>query len=227
VAFALAAGLFSGLVQARPVAVVPPEGVVSGPAHVVDGDTIDIGGTRIRLEGIDAPEAGQTCQTALGETWACGTAATRLMVDLTRDVSVDCYSRGLDKYGRLLGICFARGVDINAEMVRQGYAWAFVKYSTHYVAEEAAAHTALRGIWQGPALPAWEYRAQKWASASTQPSAPAGCVIKGNVSRTGLVYHMPWSPWYDKVAMRDDKGTRWFCTEADALKAGWRPALMR
>ncbi len=227
VAFALAAGLVSSSIEARTAAVAPPGGMLSGPAHVVDGDTIDIAGTRIRLEGIDAPEASQTCQTASGETWSCGTAATRLMVSLTRDQSVDCHSRGLDKYGRLLGICFVGAIDINAEMVRQGYAWAFVKYSQHYVTEEAVAHAALRGVWQGPAVPAWDYRAQKWASASTQAAVPSGCVIKGNVSRTGLVYHMPWSPWYDKVAMRDDKGTRWFCSEIDALAAGWRPAAMR
>jgi endonuclease YncB( thermonuclease family) len=215
----------AGASTARTAAAIPPDGVVSGPARVIDGDTIDIAGTRVRLEGIDAPEAGQTCQTARGETWDCGNAATRVMVGLTQGRSVDCFSRGLDKYGRLLGICFVDGADINAVMVKRGYAWAFVRYSRHYVAEEADARAARAGVWQGPAIPAWEYRAQRWTAVAEV--APQGCAIKGNVSRTGLVYHMPWSPWYDKVAMAADKGKRWFCSEADALAAGWRPAMMR
>ena len=218
--------------QARPPAVIPPDGIVSGPARVIDGDTIDIAGTRIRLEGIDAPEAGQTCETARGESWECGTQATRAMVDLTQGRTVLCRAQGLDKYGRLLATCFVdapASMDINAEMVRRGYAWAFVRYSRVYVAQEAAARSEGAGIWQGPAQPAWDYRAQQWAAAASTAvsSAPQGCAIKGNVSRAGFVYHMPWSPWYDKVSMALDKGKRWFCSEAEALAAGWRPAMMR
>ena len=212
-------------VGARPVALIPPDGVVSGPARIIDGDTIDIAGTRIRLEGIDAPEAGQTCQTLDGADWDCGTAATRLMVALTEHKRVECRSGGLDKYGRMLGTCFVDGHDINAEMVRQGLAWAFVRYSKVYVRDETQAHAARLGIWQGYAMPAWEYRAQAWAAAV--PEAPTQCAIKGNVSRGGHIYHMPWSPWYRQVTMREDKGTRWFCSEAEAQAAGWRPAYTR
>ena len=225
VALALTLAVLSGPVSGRPVPVVPADGVVRGPARIIDGDTIDIAGTRIRLEGIDAPEVGQTCQNARGETWDCGNAATREMVGMTKERQVDCQSSGLDKYGRLLGICFVDGVDINAQMVRRGYAWAFVRYSKRYVAEEAIAKTAALGIWQGPAVPAWEYRAQRWTTVAV--NAPQGCAIKGNVSRGGLIYHMPWSPWYEKVAMRPERGTRWFCSESEATAAGWRPAMTR
>jgi endonuclease YncB( thermonuclease family) len=211
--------------SARSTAVVPPEGIVSGPARVVDGDTIEIAGTRIRLEGIDAPEAGQTCQDAKSVTWACGRAATREMVEMTRDRSVDCHSRGLDKYGRMLAICYVGDVDLNAEMVKRGLAWAFIKYSRHYVVQEATARQVGIGIWQGSAVPAWEYRAQRWVVVAE--AAPEGCAIKGNVSSAGLIYHMPWSSWYDKVSMDAKSGKRWFCTEAEALAAGWRPAYTR
>jgi len=238
VAIALAAGLIPLAgdrlmppLLAREVPHIPPDGIVRGPARVIDGDTIDISGTRIRLEGIDAPEAGQTCSTARGEPWDCGTEATRFMADMTRNRDVECRSKGLDKYGRVLATCFVAGHDINAAMVRFGLAWAFVRYSQAYIAEEAAARTAKTGIWQGPAQPAWDYRAARWTTAvATVPaaqSAPQGCAIKGNVSHAGLVYHMPWSPWYDKVAMNTDKGKRWFCTEAEAQAAGWRPAMLR
>ena len=70
-------------------------------------------------------------------------------------------------------------------------------------------------------MPAWEYRAQRWTAA--EPQAPHGCAIKGNVTRNGRIYHMPWSPWYAQIRIEPDKGKRWFCTEAEALAAGWRP----
>jgi endonuclease YncB( thermonuclease family) len=232
VAFALAGGLSLGTgflsgtpSLARAVAAIPPGGVLSGQARVVDGDTIDIRGTRIRLEGIDAPEAGQTCTSSKGAPWDCGNAATRALVALIAGRDIDCHERGLDKYGRLLAICFAGAADLNGEMVRQGYAWAFVKYSRSYVAEEASARAALAGVWQGPAMPPWEYRRQNWSTAAS--GAPEGCAIKGNISRGGLIYHMPWSPWYHQVQMSDAKGTRWFCSESEAQAAGWRPALTR
>lgn len=193
--------------------------------RVIDGDTIEIAGNRVRLEGIDAPETGQMCETARGEMWDCGNAATRVLVSLTQQRRVECKAQALDKYGRVLAICFAGGLNVNAEMVKRGFAWAFVKYSKLYVAEEAVARQMKAGIWQGAAVPAWDHRAGRWAGAASQ--APQGCAIKGNVSRSGLIYHMPWSPWYQRVAMAPERGTRWFCTEAEAMAAGWRPAMMR
>jgi endonuclease YncB( thermonuclease family) len=224
----LAIAVLTGLVSlatpgiGRSIAVIPPDGRISGPARIVDGDTIDIVGTRIRLEGIDAPEAGQTCQTATSTAWNCGAAATKVLHAMTAQRDVTCVSRGLDKYGRLLGVCFVDGVDINAQMVARGFAWAFVKYSRSYVAQEATAQAAGLGIWQGPAQTAWDYRRQRWEQVAV--ASPEGCAIKGNVSRSGLIYHMPWSPWYDRVSMSPTKGARWFCSEDDAKAAGWRPA---
>jgi hypothetical protein len=130
---------------------------------------------------------------------------------------------GRDKYGRILGVCSVGESDINAEMVRRGYAWAFVKYSRSYVAEEAEAREARAGSWQGDAEPAWIFRANRWESAGED--APDGCAIKGNVSRNGRIYHMPWSPWYGRVKVDLDRGERWFCSEDEARQAGWRPAV--
>ena len=113
-------------------------------------------------------------------------------------------ARGLDKYGRTLGACLLGRQDVNAWMVRQGYAWAFVKYSTSYVREEAQARAEHVGIWQGEATPPWDYREQRWARA--EPQAPQGCAIKGNVTAHGKIYHMPWSPWYAQIKMDLDKG---------------------
>jgi endonuclease YncB( thermonuclease family) len=201
------------------------QSAVAGPARIVDGDTIVVGGVRVRLEGIDAPEAGQTCTRPGTGAWPCGTAATTALARLIGSNEVSCRSHGLDKYGRMLGVCFLGRQDINAWMVREGHAWAFVRYSKSYVGEEAEARARHVGIWQGEAMPAWEYRARRWAKA--EPHAPQGCAIKGNVTQHGKIYHMPWSPWYAQIKMAPEKGRRWFCTEAEAVAAGWRPVNLR
>ena len=195
---------------------------VRGVAQVIDGDTLLIGDTRVRLEGIDAPESSQTCSRRWIGHWNCGRAAARELARLTAGRTVECRHHGIDKYGRMLGICYADGQDLNELMVRRGFAWAFVKYSQIYVTAEAEARAAKVGIWQGEAEPAWDYRTRRWAGAEDE--APKGCAIKGNVSRNGHIYHVPWSAWYDKVKIEPARGERWFCTEAEAVAAGWRPA---
>ena len=194
---------------------------VTGVADVTDGDTVVISGIRIRLEGIDAPEAGQTCGTRTGGSWPCGAAAATALRRQIEGKTVRCDPHGIDKYGRMLGVCFLGDVDVNAWMVRRGHAWAFVKYSASYAKEEQQARAEKAGIWQGEAVPAWDYRAERWAG--VEEKAPNGCAIKGNVTANGKIYHMPWSPWYAQIKMDPARGRRWFCTEAEALAAGWRP----
>ena len=125
----------------------------AGPATIVDGDTLEIGGERVRLEGIDAPETAQTCRRADGREWPCCRRATGLLAAMAAGQEVACDSRGTDKYGRRLAICFMDGHDINAAMVKSGMAWAFVRYSNIYLAEEGDARQARAGVWQGPAEP--------------------------------------------------------------------------
>ena len=222
VAFALVLGHTFQVQSKSYPAPVPINQDFGGLTRVIDGDTIHVGDTRIRLEGIDAPESAQTCKRANGETWACGTEATHAMRLMVEGRQVTCRNHGLDLYGRTLATCFADGRDIQAELVKLGLAWAYVKYSKAYVAEEAAARTAKLGIWQGEAMPAWEFRAQVWTASAEQ--APAGCPIKGNVTASGHIYHMPWSPWYNKVRIEGHPEKRWFCSETEAIAAGWRPA---
>ncbi len=221
VACALAAGvLHVSLVWGA----TPPrtaEKAVSGNARVIDGDTIEVEGTRIRLEGIDAPETGQRCARRMLGNWACGAAATEALSRLVEGKRVECTPRGVDKYNRMLGVCFVDGRDVNAWMVRKGLAWAFVRYSQAYVAEERAARAEHIGIWQADTETAWDYRAKRWTA--VEDKSPEGCAIKGNVTRNGRIYHMPWSPWYGRIQMHAEKGKRWFCTEAEAIAAGWRP----
>ena len=82
-------------------------------------------------------------------------------------------------------------------------------------------------MWSGTFVPPWEWRHGARATdarPSGQPAGPDGCPIKGNVNRKGeRIYHLPGSRDYGKVVLSPAKGERWFCTEAEAAKAGWRP----
>jgi endonuclease YncB( thermonuclease family) len=198
--------------------------IITGLGRVVDGDTLDVGHTRVRLEGIDAPEIAQTCQTAMGETWPCGALAASMLRKLAEHQDLACDRKGTDRYHRVLATCFADGIDIDEAMVRAGFAWAYVRYSTAYVLVELEARKEKIGVWQGPAVAPWDFRHNEWQVAQASTNAPEGCAIKGNVSSRGRIYHMPWDPWYDGVRMDAGKGKRWFCSEDDAIAAGWRRA---
>jgi endonuclease YncB( thermonuclease family) len=225
VASALAGGLaFFGLATAMLLLPAERSMARAGQATVIDGDTLELAGRRVRLEGIDAPETAQSCPRPVLGSWACGKAAARQLARLLDGKRLHCDEHGTDSYGRMLGVCFADGLDVNAQMVRSGYAWAFVKYSDSYVREEADARARNAGIWQAKAEPAWEYRAKRWQGA--EQTAPKGCAIKGNISANGRIYHMPWSAWYARVRINERDGERWFCSEAEALAAGWRPVML-
>jgi len=191
--------------------------------RVIDGDTLDLDGVRYRLHGIDAPEAGQLCKAPDGSEWACGQAALRKMEDLVSGHDVSCTPHEKDMYGRWIATCVADGVDINGEMVKSGLAWAFRRYSVDYVAAEEVAHAGHVGVWQADTQTPWDFRANKWSGASTAGSTN-GCPIKGNInSKHEKIYHAPWSKDYAKTKIDTRKGERWFCTEGEAVAAGWRP----
>jgi endonuclease YncB( thermonuclease family) len=115
-----------------------------GRAMIADGDTIELAGQRIRLEGIDAPEYNQTCQRKSGP-FNCGREARRKLAALAGNGPVRCTGWQEDKYGRLLGSCMAGKTDLNREMVASGWAVSYGRYA----AEEASARKAGIGLWQG------------------------------------------------------------------------------
>lgn len=187
---------------------------------IVDGDTFDLDETRIRLNGIDAPEVGQKCRDASGAQWDCGRAATDALFDLTQGREISCEFLESDQYDRKIANCAADGVDIGSSMIERGLAWAYTTYSDRYVGGELSSKAKKIGIWQGDAQPPWEHRAARWSVAAQD--APEGCPIKGNISSNGKIYHVPWSPWYSRTRVSVEKGERWFCDEAEATAAGWR-----
>lgn len=213
---------FAAILIACPVIADEPARII-GTAKVVDGDTIDIGVVRVRLHGIDAPEAAQTCQDAFGAEWQCGIAAAYRLAELVDGRPIECLALDRDQYGRVIGRCFVDGADQNAIMVEEGLAWAYRHFSDDYVGLEQTAQAQVLGIWQGPAQAPWDYRANRWERAVA--ASPNGCPIKGNINSSGeRIYHTPWSPWYDRTSIDESRGQRWFCDENEAVEAGWRAA---
>jgi endonuclease YncB( thermonuclease family) len=122
--------------------VVGPRPEIAERAQVIDGDSLKVARTEIRLYGVDAPEHRQICERA-GQPWACGVAARSALEGIIAGRAVTCRLREEDRYGRSVAICFAGGVDIGAAMVRAGHAVAFGAYE----ADERDARDARRGLW--------------------------------------------------------------------------------
>ena len=198
---------------------------LSGRARVVDGDTLEVSGKRIRLHGVDAPESRQSC-VAGDRRWECGERATRALAGRIGGRTVSCEERDRDRYGRIVAVCSNAGEDVNAWMVSQGLALAYRRYSRDYVGKEADARAARRGIWRGDFVAPRDWR-RGVRLAGTRPApksaAGAGCRIKGNIGRDGSrIYHVPGGQSYERTRIDTSRGERWFCTEAEARAAGWR-----
>lgn len=201
---------------------------IEGRATVVDGDTLAIEGTkpRIRMYGIDAPESSQTCDDASGKRYLCGGRAAQYLADLIgRSGRVTCFEEDRDRYGRIVAECATPGnVVLNAEMVKAGWAIEYKQYSDgRYDQEEAAAKAAKRGIWAGKFIEpsAWRNQGQRLESERVAEGQPKGCGIKGNISPGGRIYHMPGQQNYARTKIDEETGERWFCSEDEAVKAGW------
>ena len=121
---------------------------ITWAATVIDGDTLEIRGTRIRLHGIDAPESGQLCKRN-GKDYRCGQPAAAALDDLITRRSVRCEERDVDQYGRTVAECFVASLSLNDELVKRGWAVAYREYSEAHVTAEKAARAAKRGIWSG------------------------------------------------------------------------------
>lgn len=126
-----------------------------GRLRVIDGDSVRLGDTEIRLAGLDAPELRQTCERE-GQNWDCGQAARSFLAAHIGRKDASCKSQGLDRYGRTLAVCSLAGQDINAVMVREGMAVSYGGYQT----EEAEARRAKRGVWAGQFMTPQDWRRQ-------------------------------------------------------------------
>jgi endonuclease YncB( thermonuclease family) len=130
-----------------------------GRATVVDGDTLEMAGQRLRLVGVDAPESSQICTDASDQPYRCGAHAANRLAELLEPATVRCQVDGRDAYGRGVALCWLGDRSINAWLVEEGLAWAYLEYGgSAYAAHENAARQARRGVWQGSFVFAWKYR---------------------------------------------------------------------
>lgn len=130
----------------------------TGFARVVDGDTIWIGKTKIRLWGYDSPEQKQTC-TIKGKLWNCGKAATEHLKLFIGDNPVTCFQKDKDRYGRIVAKCAVGTLDIGAEMVEVGLAIPYWKYSgKYYIQSYKEARGLGRGMHAGTFGEPWVWR---------------------------------------------------------------------
>ena len=158
----LLSSLCLALALAAGPAGAPARAEVTGPPRIIDGDTLEIQGTVIRLTGIDAPELGQSCR--IGErAYDCGRIARTALLDLTAGVTVSCELAPASPEdnaadGRI-GRCHADGYDLSEGMAYTGWALALRRVSERYVAFEERARAARRGLWKGRFVAPWDWRA--------------------------------------------------------------------
>jgi endonuclease YncB( thermonuclease family) len=156
-AFAFCLGLLGSVAAVHGADIV-------GQASVIDGDTIEIHGQRIRLWGIDAPESDQLCRNEDSDLYQCGRVAATALAALIYAIPrpVTCASTGLDQYGRTVAVCSLGqpGPDIGQWLVANGHALDWPLYSKgKYERYQGEAQKAGRGIWTGSFIEPWEYRA--------------------------------------------------------------------
>jgi len=184
---------------------------------VSDGDTftllaVDKQQVRIRLAEIDAPESGQPY----------GNKSKQALSGLIFGKNIRVDVQTTDRYGRTVGRPYVDDLDICAEMVRMGAAWAYRDYlkDKDLLTLESDAKANRRGLWglsEAQNMPPWEWRR------SGDGNQSGNCQIKGNINSKGdRIYHVPGSSSYGASQINEAKGERWFCSEAEARSAGWR-----
>lgn len=196
---------------------------ITGTARVLDGDTLDLSGVRIRLFGVDAPESAQTCTRPDGASWACGTEARQALERKLANQPLRCDKRDIDNYGRIVAVCSLGNEDINSWLAANGWVVAYRQFSLDYTDEEAAAKGARMNLWNGSFQPPEEFRRAQGNNRSATTSTEANCKIKGNISTSGdRIYHVPGGEFYEQTMISAAQGERMFCSEQEAKSAGWR-----
>jgi endonuclease YncB( thermonuclease family) len=154
----LVAFVATGVISLSPVSDRGGSAALTGRASIIDGDTLDIQGRRVRLFGIDAPESAQTCVDGRGQSYRCGQRATQALWGKIGGRTVECEGRDVDRYGRTVAVCRVGAEDINAAMVREGWAVAYLQFSRSYLWAELQARASGRGLWSGDFLRPADWR---------------------------------------------------------------------
>lgn len=96
-----------------------------------------------------------------GQPWQCGQTAANMLADKIGNQTVTCTTKDKDRYGRIVAVCFAGGVDLNGWIVSEGMAVAYRKYSQDYIGQEATAKKANKGLWGSQFEMPWDWRHER------------------------------------------------------------------
>jgi len=227
----------------RPVAVTHPGSEAEPPlsrgelneeyykvAKVVDGDTIDIimnGQTeRLRLIGINTPETVDPRKPVECFGREASDNAKKLLSGQEVRVEADASQEDRDKYGRLLRYVWRRdGLFYNLEAIKDGFAYEYTyqipyQYQEDFKAAQKNAEENKLGLWADGAC-----GEKNINSTNVSSSTKSSCVIKGNIGADNIkIYHLPECSYYKQTVVDESKGEKWFCSEAEAIAAGWRKA---
>ena len=131
--------------------------VKSDELKIIDGDTIHLNGEKIRFSGIDTPEIKQTC-TKNSEIIKCGILAKELLIQIIANKKINCIREGKDRYKRTLAECFVNDLSLSSYLVKNGYAFAYRKYSKKFIADEDFARLNKLGMWSMKFEYPWDWR---------------------------------------------------------------------
>ena len=206
-------------------------------SRVIDGDTIELeNGEKVRYIGIDTPETLDPRKPVQCFGKDASNKNKELVegkpVWLVKDIS------DKDKYGRLLRYVYLgdptqeSSTFVNLELVKQGFAHSYsyppdIKFQEKFIEAEREAREAGRGLWFScQILPSSDPPTPNaHSSTNNQQQTTNSCLIKANISATGeKIYHLPNCGSYEKTAIDESRGEKWFCSEEEAMSAGWRKA---
>ncbi|MFN3844609.1 MAG: thermonuclease family protein [Paracoccaceae bacterium] len=208
--------VLAALLLAAPVSIALTR---DGSVRVIDGDTLEWQGHRVRLFGIDAPEKRQSCDRN-GQSWDCGAWSATMLFRAVQAGAVTCIKESMHR-DRIVATCTAAGQDLSLLQIQAGAAHAYRRYSDWYVSAEQAARAGGVGIWAGHMVTPETFR---HAGTVKGQIAPPGCLIKGNINGSNRIYHRPGQRDYAATRIDPSKGEAWFCSQSDAKAAGFRPA---
>ncbi|HCS79242.1 TPA: nuclease [Patescibacteria group bacterium] len=209
--------------------------------RIIDGDTVELGdGRKLRYIGIDTPETvdPRVSVECFGRE---ASAYNRSLVE-GKEVELEKDISDTDRYGRLLRYVYllqeGKRVMVNKLLVSEGYAVSSsyppdIKYQKELDLLEVEAQSQNKGLWNSCTINSVSPQASIVGSASTTTAVNGTitttnietCTIKGNISSSGeKIYHLPGCGSYDKTAINEQTGERWFCSEDEAVSTGWRKA---
>jgi endonuclease YncB( thermonuclease family) len=189
----------------------------AGTVSIIDGDTLQIGDRIVHLAGIDAPELGQRCMIE-DKDWRCGLEAALALRKLAAFGTVSCTAE--KDAPRVTGACQIDGKDLSEVMVGQGYAVALPNAVPSYQSAQAAARDAKLGLWRGAFIPPGDWR--QGARLEGETTDTIFCVVKGAINeKDQRIFYIPSDETYEEVAIDPEKGERMFCSDDEAILAGW------